>query len=390
MVGPQPPGQLLGDGTFVIPAPGEGSLLGAPPQRVPLPSVTFSPHRQLLINPVLVSRPPFTNGPFSQQLPAPPLPPRFRWQMGGPIPLQNQFGQRLPPGPPPPPQGFPGQLNGGFEDGPPASLGQFPVSVSSGVPEMSSMPAPPAPPAPPSGVPVFPHPPIPDRDGKEEQLKDAKFDKTLANLVVAQNLLTVMKDSNVVREPGRMPPPSVFKVPLPPGPPAKLLGRNRGTAPAADLEPSEDSTEVMDMDMSPLDDDCELELPTPPDLSDMDSSDKGKNSKTLPHIDLKALSNAIKRLTSQPVDDMPTSAVELTNKEKVGVMFFFIPFLLLIILFFLSPIPLPHFLKILCSVLHFETYVNFFYFMHCAWFCFNIMTVIAAVYVILILHTHAL
>ncbi|KAK7490770.1 hypothetical protein BaRGS_00017999 [Batillaria attramentaria] len=83
-------------------------------------------------------------------------------------------------------------------------------------------------------------------------------------------------------------------------------------------EQPEDSTEVVDMDMSPLDDDCELELPTPPDGADFDAVMQGsdKSSKPLSAINLKALSNAIKKLTSQAADDVPGSAVDLTNKEK--------------------------------------------------------------------------
>lgn len=83
----------------------------------------------------------------------------------------------------------------------------------------------------------------------------------------------------------------------------KLLNSHRSSeAPVAE------STEVVDMDVaSPLDDDVEIELPASPELDDID--DSKLSSKDSSVIELSV------------VEDMPASAVELTNltnKEKVG------------------------------------------------------------------------
>lgn len=129
-----------------------------------------------------------------------------------------------------------------------------------------------------------------------------------------------------------------------------------------------ESTEVVDMDMSPGEDDCELELPSPNSSdSDLDDNRRRRGRKTdsrttkgilsadtsksgpdkgliQPAMYLKALSKAIEKLTPKPQsaagpanssqdksksqggrkkkleindDDVPTSAVDLTNKEKV-------------------------------------------------------------------------
>ncbi|XP_029644165.1 protein SCAF11 isoform X1 [Octopus sinensis] len=71
-------------------------------------------------------------------------------------------------------------------------------------------------------------------------------------------------------------------------------------------EPPSESTEVVDMDVaSPLDDDVEIELPASPELDDID--DSKLSSKDSSVIELSV------------VEDMPASAVELTNltnKEK--------------------------------------------------------------------------
>ncbi|KAL8615612.1 hypothetical protein ACOMHN_026602 [Nucella lapillus] len=302
---PQLPGQIMSDGTFV-PTPGEGGLLGPPPQRVPpMQPGRFGPPRPMIMNHVVMDRPPFNNAPY----PGPPPLPGFRMEMGGPggiLPIQNQFGQGPPP--PGPPPGF----HERFDDGPPGPpVGQFPLSVHSGVPEMT---------VPPLGLPppdmhLMSHPPpqdLPEKPGGEEE-----FDKTLAKLVMAQNLLTVMNDRKPEEEPDSLPqPPAMFKVP-----PPSLEAQSRSPkwfqpSLEAPMEQLEDSTEVMDMDMSPMEEECELQMFSPPEEEAGGESDKGKKPKPLAAIDLRAISNAILKLTSAVADDVPASAVDLTNKEK--------------------------------------------------------------------------
>ncbi|XP_059145559.1 serine/arginine repetitive matrix protein 1-like isoform X2 [Physella acuta] len=174
-------------------------------------------------------------------------------------------------------------------------------------------------------------------------------------------------------------PQQMFKHPLPV--PPSLMGKgplmsnsasNMSAGPMRQVRGNRggdftDSTEVVDMDMSPGEDDCELELPSP-NSSDSDRDDKrrrgrksdlrtNKNANDItktvgtsdkgiiqPAVYLKALSKVIEKLApkGQPQtsssasaasqdkskgqprkrrldlndDDVPASAVELTNKEK--------------------------------------------------------------------------
>ncbi|XP_076472106.1 uncharacterized protein LOC143301599 [Babylonia areolata] len=315
MGGPPPPPRLMGEGPFVVPAPGEGGLLGPPPQRIPMQPVRFGhPPRPMMVNHVVMDRPPFSNGPFPpSQPPGPPMPPRFRMEMGGPpgSVMPPQFGQGMPPpGPPhPPPQGFPpGQMKERFEDGPP-----FPVSAHSGMPpDMGNMGPPPPGPLPPPDMHMMSHPPPQDMVAMQDGTIGGE-DKTMAGLVVAPNMLSVMNNDHHHHHHGSKKDGgelgSVFKVPLPPGEHHTKSPSNQFHMDGADL--SEDSTEVMDMDMSPLEEECELQLTTPP-----EGKEAEKRLKPLVAIDLKAISNAIKKLASAATDDVPASAVELTNKEK--------------------------------------------------------------------------
>ncbi|XP_076450713.1 uncharacterized protein LOC143286803 [Babylonia areolata] len=276
---------------------GDGSSsLGSVPKKDSVTSEVTGTRHHLMVNSVLARQ------PFARTLPrplaAPPLPPGFRLQIGGPGGpiIKSSSGQLLPPGPPPLPRGLSDTPNKKSE-------GEF---STSGASESTNT----AVATQPSALhTVF-------QSNKEGKAAVDKFDNTLANLVVAQNLLSAMKEGGVGGQSSVVPPPkSVFRVPQPPIPPPPK--------PPVKLPPSSssqslssDSRELMDMDMSPLDDECELELPTPPDLSD-EAEDKQKTSKPpLAAVNLKALTSVIKKLTSQPADDMPASAVELTNKEK--------------------------------------------------------------------------
>ncbi|XP_067655244.1 PHD and RING finger domain-containing protein 1-like [Haliotis asinina] len=285
------------------------------PQNIPLPAVTFGmlhprlqpglPQRQILMNPVMLNQPP----PFTQAQPGrfPRLPtgtmPRFGWQVnppGGMMQLQqNRFGARMPPGPGGIPTGG-NVMNGGFDPmGPEHSRPPFP-------PNMHLPPDPNHPP--PVQVkmnpirPLLPNPlrPPPGPQAPKSQLEQLE---EISKLLSAQAQLAALeKDKSAMNSPSGK-GNGIFKVPLPP----QLFGKGA----LLKAQESVETTEVVDMDMSPLDDDCELELPTPPDCMNTDPDEKPKKRT----VDLKTFKKTVQELSSTQ-DDQPSSAADLTNKDK--------------------------------------------------------------------------
>ncbi|XP_046580782.1 PHD and RING finger domain-containing protein 1-like [Haliotis rubra] len=285
------------------------------PQNIPLPAVTFGmlhprlqpglPQRQILMNPVMLNQPP----PFTQPQPGrfPRLPtgtmPRFGWQVnppGGMMQLQqNRFGARMPPGPGGMPTGA-NVMNGGFDPmGPEHSRPPFP-------PNMHLPPDPNHPPPVQMKMnpirPLLPNPlrPPPGPQAPKSQLEQLE---EISKLLSAQAQLAALeKDKSSFNSPSGK-GNGIFKVPLPP----QLFGKGA----LLKAQESVETTEVVDMDMSPLDDDCELELPTPPDCMNTDPDEKPKKRT----VDLKTFKKTVQELSSTQ-DDLPSSAADLTNKDK--------------------------------------------------------------------------
>lgn len=334
---------LLGDGSFFLPGePGMISVLpphqglgqipmslGMLPPGFPpgLHSVPPTPH--LVVNPLLLNRPP----PFTRLPQVPGGMPRFGWPNVDPqgvIQVQNRFERNpmkeqgivprfpgpFPPGPAPIPS-RPNPVNGGFEGLPAESMAgprhfapMFPVRED---PRHA----------------VVQNPLQPQTAEGPEQHKVESSPRTshaqtgptqasqvnplneiskLLNLQAQLVGLTRRGDGigNRLGKAGSRPSgegaKGIFKVPLPPA--ATLPGSGSRTGPGGKGVASgqSETIEVVDMDMSPLDDDDNIVVS--PDY------EKDKKEDTSDKI------SSVVFLSK--TDDLPSSAVELTNKQKAG------------------------------------------------------------------------
>ncbi|GFR80011.1 PHD and RING finger domain-containing protein 1 [Elysia marginata] len=356
------------------------------------------------------SQPPIPTAPSEQAAPAPPLPTAQAEDIdSGPVPPSHPPPQEIRPSPPPvpampepslppqvqePPHGLrphltPNQFpNSSFSQPhlPPPLLGQQPR----GFPPVWNMANRPNGP----NIPGFPssqrgllptpdtQPLYPSLQGRREQINQNQPPvpiSAMAPLAQLTSLLPALErakmsshqtgNGGINSSQGFKEQFPVMKAPLMSNPAPNLRPSRGGRGGAG--EPSE-STEVVDMDMSPGEDDCELELPSPH-SSDSDREERRRRGRKSdshtsraandmskgaggpagkaggpiqPVVYLKALRKVIEKMTPKgqpsaatgagstqdkaksherrrrrPVevsaeDDVPASAVELTNKEK--------------------------------------------------------------------------
>ncbi|XP_064601860.1 uncharacterized protein LOC135467881 [Liolophura sinensis] len=333
---------LLGDGSFflprepgmisVLPPQGLGQIpmsLGMLPPGFPpgLHSVPPTPH--LVVNPLLLNRPP----PFARLPQVPGGMPRFGWPNVDPqgvIQVQNRFERNplkeqgmvprfpgpFPPGPSPIPS-RPNPVNGGFEGLPAEGMGgprhfapMFPVREdprhavvqnplqpqSADGPEQHKV----------ESSPRTSH--AQTASTQAGQVNPLNEISKLLNLQAQLVGLTRRGDGAGNRlgkaggKTGGEGAKGIFKVPLPPT--ATLSGSASRSGPGGKglTSGQSETMEVVDMDMSPLDDDDNIVV----------SPDYEKDKKE----DMTDKISSVVFLNK--TDDLPSSAVELTNKQKAG------------------------------------------------------------------------